>query len=367
VVYSGTGTSVNLTTLAQGTGYYYAIYEYSATNCYKDPALTGNATTTAVCTPPTTQATFFSSSAWANTTMTVGWTRGNGTSVMVIAKAGSAVDATPLDDTPYSASAAFGSGSQLGSGNYVVYSGTGTSVNITALAQGTGYYYAIYEYSATNCYKDPALIGNATTTSVCTPPTMQAAGFTSSAITNTTMTVGWTRGNGTSVMVIAKAGSAVDATPTDGTSYTGNAAFGSGSQLGSGNYVVYSGTGSFVNLTALAQGTAYYYAIYEYSATNCYKDPALTGNVSTITTGISSITNQNTVIYPNPFLTEINIELKGNTEKVNYEILNSVGIIVANGIMYENTTIFTNSFASGVYLIKLKKGKSIECRKIIKK
>ncbi|MFZ4412596.1 MAG: M6 family metalloprotease domain-containing protein [Bacteroidales bacterium] len=397
------------------------------------------------CTPPTTQATSFTSSAIANTTMTTGWTRGNGNSVLVVARQGSAVNTDPLNGSIYTANAAFGSGTQLGSGNYVVYSGTGTSVNLTALTSGTTYYYAIYEYNTIgNCYKTPALTGNTSTTGTppciicvssgdlsyntsitltsfntinnvtaktagyndytalsttvnkgsiynltvnlntdgaytvsamawidwnqncnfndagetyilgtannvsngattlsplgitipttaltgntkmrisakygstaaaacdtaydgevedytinvapasCTPPTTQASGFTSSAITATTMTTGWTRGNGNSVLVVARQGSAVNADPLNGTAYTANAAFGSGTQIGTGNYVIYSGTGTTVNITALTAASTYYYAVYEYATTgNCYKTPALSGNATTICTPVAITT-----------------------------------------------------------------------------
>jgi len=127
---------------------------------------------------------------------------------------------------------------------------------------------------------------NVTFPNLCTPPSTQASAFTSSAITNTTMTTGWTRGNGTSVLVIARQGSAVNAFPVNGTTYTANATFGSGTQIGIGNYVVYKGIGTSVNLTGLTAGTTYHYAVYEYNTTSsCYKTPALTGgNATTICT-----------------------------------------------------------------------------------
>jgi len=102
--------------------------------------------------------------------MTVGWTRGNGTGgVLVLARAGGAVNATPVSGTTYTANAAFGGGTQIGTGNYVVYKGTGTSVNVTGLAAGTTYHYAVYEYNTTGiCFKTPGMTGNATTTGTTT-------------------------------------------------------------------------------------------------------------------------------------------------------------------------------------------------------
>jgi hypothetical protein len=117
--------------------------------------------------------------------------------------------------------------------------------------------------------------------STCTAPGTQATSFSAGSITQTGMNVSWTRGNGDNVLVVAKAGSA-PADPVCGTSYTANAAYGSGSACG-GGYVVYNGTGTSVPVTNLTAGTAYYYAIYEYfNSGYCYKIPALSGNATTL-------------------------------------------------------------------------------------
>ena len=73
------------------------------------------------------------------------------TVVIVLMRQGSAVTTDPADGTytDYSANTVFGSGTQIGSGNYVVYKGTGTSVAVTGLTAGTTYYVAVYEYKGT--------------------------------------------------------------------------------------------------------------------------------------------------------------------------------------------------------------------------
>jgi M6 family metalloprotease-like protein len=280
VVYNGPGTSVNITGLNMNTDYYFAIYEYSATNCFKKPVLTGYAKTLP-CTQPTTQATAYTTSSITTNSMNLGWTRGDGSSVLVIAKKGSAVNVSAPDGATYTANAAFGLGTHFGMGNYAVYDGPGTSVNITNLELGTDYYYAIFERSSTRCFKKPALTGYSRTYS-CMQPTTQATAFTSYSITPNSMTLGWTRGDGNAVLVIARQGSAVNSVPVDGTVYSANSAFGNGSQIGTGNYVVYNGTGNSVNISSLNTVSGYYFAIYEYSTTNCFKTPALTGSATTI-------------------------------------------------------------------------------------
>lgn len=101
-------------------------------------------------------------------------------------------------------------------------------------------------------------------------PTVQARAVFISNITSTTFTIEWTNGNGAGRLVLVKPTSEVTETPTNGSSYTANAAYGSGSAIGSG-YVVYSGTGSTVNVTGLTANTLYHVAVFEYNDTQ-YND-----------------------------------------------------------------------------------------------
>jgi hypothetical protein len=114
--------------------------------------------------------------------MTVNWARGNGDGVIVLMKQGAAVNSDPADGTytGYTANPAFGSGTQIGTGNYVVYKGTGASVAVTGLTVGTTYYLAAYEYKGTldtsgvnlgTNYKPAPATGNQATSAGETPPT----------------------------------------------------------------------------------------------------------------------------------------------------------------------------------------------------
>ncbi|HEX6183766.1 MAG TPA: DNA/RNA non-specific endonuclease, partial [Pyrinomonadaceae bacterium] len=66
-------------------------------------------------------------------------------------------------------------------------------------------------------------------------PTVQASSVVFSNVGATSLTVSWTNGNGASRLVLAREGSPVDAAPADGTAYTANPSFGSGSELSSTN------------------------------------------------------------------------------------------------------------------------------------
>lgn len=98
-----------------------------------------------------------------------------------------------------------------------------------------------------------------------TEPSAQASNLAFSNVTASSMTVSWSRGNGDSVIVLARASSDLTADPADGADYTANAAYGSGTPIG-GGYVIYKGDGTSVNLTGLSGSTTYYLRVYEYNS-----------------------------------------------------------------------------------------------------
>ncbi len=100
-------------------------------------------------------------------------------------------------------------------------------------------------------------------------PTAQSTSLTFTNVTSNSFNIGWTKGTGTGLnsLVVIRSGSDVTSSPADGTGYTANAAFGTGSQMGTGNYVVYAGSGNSVSVTGLTSSTIYYVAVYEYNGT----------------------------------------------------------------------------------------------------
>lgn len=172
-------------------------------------------------------------------------------------------------------------------------------------------------FGAGNNANNTAYINSLRNAGPATEPTVQASNVTFGNIGATSLTVNWTNGNGSGRIVVAKQGAPVDAVPVDGTSYTANAAFGSGSELsasastitprggpvgrmpptktvsrsalttslmttlgagiipspsveavGSGNFVVFAGTGSSVTVTNLQPSTTYHFAVFEYNGAN---------------------------------------------------------------------------------------------------
>jgi hypothetical protein len=91
----------------------------------------------------------------------------------------------------------------------------------------------------------------------------------------------------------------------------------------------------------------------------------ITINVKTV--GIESTgTNSIFKVYPNPFTDELIIEMEGNNDRLDFEILNSTGYSVFQGNFSERAVVPTSDFNPGVYFIKLKIGRIFEYKKIVK-
>jgi hypothetical protein len=72
-------------------------------------------------------------------------------------------------------------------------------------------------------------------------------------------------------------------------------------------------------------------------------------------------------IYPNPVTSELTIEIPGNMETVNFEILSSTGAVVYKGNLKQKKTVQTSNFTSGIYLIKVSNEYTSEFKRVIKK
>jgi len=157
--------------------------------------------------------------------------------------------------------------------------GNVSSHTVTGLTVGTLYYYQV------RAENSGGLGGWSVLDSALTvepEPMMQATSITFTNIGATNMTVSWTLGDGETRMVVARPSGAVNGLPVDGSTYSGSANFGSGSLIGSNNYVVYyAGTGTTVNVTGLQSNTVYFFRVFEYngfSGAQNYMTNSATGN-----------------------------------------------------------------------------------------
>ena len=173
---------------------------------------------------PTIQSSNISSSISNCTDINLNWTNGNGTYRLVVAKSGSAVNALPADGNAYTANSTFGSGSYLGSGCYVVYSGSGNSCSVTGLTAGTHYYFAIFEFNGsgimcnynTSSYPTTNVVANSFTVNASAAPASICPGGSTTLTASGGLTYSWAPSTGLS----ATTGSTVTSTLNNSVTYT---------------------------------------------------------------------------------------------------------------------------------------------------
>lgn len=230
---------------------------------------------------PSVQASALLLTNYTGTSIDLSWTNGNGDRVIVLAKENSGILTDPVKGVSYTANTVYGSGNEIGIGNFVVYEGTGTSVTITGLINGVDYDFVVYAYfSSGPCYNPNELFGS----TMCTHPTTSPSGTSTAGVTANSLNLSWTNGNGDRTLVVARQNGTAIAEPSSGTSYTANAAFGYGDEIGVNNFVVYEGTGTGVTVSSLISNTTCDFSIYTYnSADDCYNLTEATASTTTLT------------------------------------------------------------------------------------
>ncbi len=118
-------------------------------------------------------------------------------------------------------------------------------------------------------------------------PTTQPSALTVSNLGSGTLTLSWTGGDGSNTIILAKAGSAVDSDPVDATTYTADH-FSSGTQIGTGNFVVFSGSASTALIQGLSASTTYHFAAYEFNTGGAPTPDYLTTGPATTSTTTSA-------------------------------------------------------------------------------
>ncbi|MFY8019766.1 MAG: reprolysin-like metallopeptidase [Bacteroidia bacterium] len=103
---------------------------------------------------------------------------------------------------------------------------------------------------------------------VITAPTISASALNFSNITNTSVTLSWTKGNGGRRIVIARLSSTPAIAPMHLTDYLSAPFFGMGQQTGNNNFCVYNDSGNTATVTGLNLATNYTFDVYEYNGTN---------------------------------------------------------------------------------------------------
>jgi len=201
--------------------------------------------------------------------------------------------------------------------------------------------------------------------------TVAGSSINFSGITSNSMKVTFTKGNGARRIVLCKASSTISIAPISGTTYIANSIFGSGSQIGTGNYAVYSDSGTTFNLTGLTANTTYYFAVFEYNGNGGFANYLITtfvtGNQATLTsTGILSVNytpEKSIKLFPIPLMDVLNISSVNGENIIEVSIFDMEGKEILKG---NNDKINVSILKDGIYISKVTTDKEVYYQKVIK-
>lgn len=123
-------------------------------------------------------------------------------------------------------------------------------------------------------------------------PNTQASNIVTSNITDTSVTINWTNGNGAGRAVVINTSAVLAVPAADAVTYNDNSDFRSAPNTATGNRVVFSGAGSGpITVIGLAAGSTYTISVYEYDGgtgtINYLTNTNVTNPVSFTTSGVS--------------------------------------------------------------------------------
>ena len=150
---NGNFTLANIAAADAGATFYGVASNYSGITAYTATSVV--VSLTGVVTTPDTQASGVVFNNVTNRSLTISWTPGSGGNgdlgSLVLVRQAAAITNFPVDGVAYTASNQFAKGANLGGdGTYVVYVGTGSSVDVWDLSKNTTYYVAVMACSISN-------------------------------------------------------------------------------------------------------------------------------------------------------------------------------------------------------------------------
>jgi uncharacterized repeat protein (TIGR03803 family) len=245
----------------------------------------------ALAAPPGAQPTNFTYSNVTTTGMTISFNAAASVDgYIALMSLNQAPNINPVNGVNYFKNSVIG---QVGGNDIkVVHVGSATDFIVNGLPPSTTAFFAIYSYKGGPSVYNYLTVTPLTRSRSTFPlePTTQATGITFSSVTHNSMTINFTNGNGSSRVVVVRAGAAVDA-PVDGTVYTADPSATGAADIGTNTYVV--GTATPVTITGLTASTTYHVQVFESNGTATltnYNASGSTGNPATQATGAPDIT-----------------------------------------------------------------------------
>ncbi len=357
----------------------------SNASCATKPTDTSSTITTLVSTAPTVGPSGLFIDNETSEGFRVNYTIGNGSGSIVVVSQGAPLNTTPACGQLFSDPTINGFAPNngrvefniaglpvLGNGK-VVYKNYDTTASnkmftVGSLTPNTQFYVYVYEFdsSASGIAYFTGGVATVSLRTLLTPPTVKASNFNAGYVDSTTALLTWTNGNGDGRLVSIKNG-VHTSKPDDLNTYTPSTVFGQGSDLGTGEFVIYQGTGSSVTVTGLTYNKQYRVSIYEYNAAS----PFINYNTNKylfkgfrLTTSLREGLPVNgfeeetaaVSLYPNPAQDNVTIQFGDATGKASIRILSITGQqLMTQEANADNgaATISVSNLAKGMYMVEV--------------
>jgi|GEM_PF-2566242 len=371
VVYNANGSSINVTGLTNATTYSFDLYEYNGSNSTINYAVATTANKTTLGIKPTVKASAMVFGTITTNSIQLSWTNGNGNKRIVVARPSSSAIGSSSNAIAYSVnSASFAdfSNDSIALNNRVIYNGNGQTVTVSGLNIGTSYTFDIYEYNGSGSSTVYSDVYSDSRTTLDAQPTVLSSNLVFSNITQSSISLAWTKGNGSRRIVVARDINTSRTAPANATQYTVNSSSYSNvtnDTTGSGNIVVYNGTGSTVNVIELTPVSRYAFDIYEYNGSGLSTNYSsnLSGNEMTLA---AEPTNQaSNVNFTNVSKNSFTVNWTKGADAVYSMVIVKASAAVdafpTDGSIYLASTIFGNGneLGTGNYISYLSSGNSL--------
>ncbi|MCR9250181.1 MAG: T9SS type A sorting domain-containing protein [bacterium] len=196
------------------------------------------------------------------------FTPGDGDGRVIVAKEGTeAIVFEPTDNIVYTADSEFGNGQNLSNEEYVIAFGDVDTVNLTGLSAKTDYTIKIFEYNQSGLEYSYETGGfTFTIDNRLDAPTTASSGGSLLSFSPDSIQFSINSGNGDARLIIVKeGGSSVSFEPSADVTYSADAEFGAGQDLGNGEFVLAFGNVEDITLTGTTARTDYTIKSFEFN------------------------------------------------------------------------------------------------------
>ena len=285
--------------------------------------------------------------------MNVSFTVGNGQERIVVARLTTNPAIAPYDSIMYTANPVFGSlvaSSLTGLGNYIVYKGTGNSVNVSGLANFTDYTFDVYEYNGKYMHNK---FSAASSNNNMTLPVklLSFNGITK----NNDVVLKWV-----TVSEINNKGFEMERSFDARTFKTIGFVKGAGNSNATINY-------NLLDAGVLNKSSLVYYRLkqIDFDGTISYSQ--------IIRISLNGESKNSVAVFPNPFTNDFNISFVSNVEgNITYDIIDIQGKVIVSKsdfVMQGSNTIVIdncNNLNNGIYFVRININGETQVMKLVK-